>query len=730
MIFGKRAPQHNPETADALALCAALHQSHGMMTLDLDGTVLDANQVTLDATGYTLEELKGQNHRIFVAPDEVDGPDYSVFWENLRNGEPQSGSFSRKTKNGKNIWIDASYHHLSDPSGVPDRIVEIATDVTANKIAEFDATTQLEAISNSLVVIEFDLDGTILTANDNFLKCTGYSLEQVQGKNYNMFVEDSEHERNVYKALWDNLGDGKSVLDDFMRISSDGSKIWVRTMYNPIVDTTGRPVKVVALAADVTENKIAATDADGKLSAISRSQIVVEFDLDGKVIWANDNFLAKFGHSADNVIGKHHRIFVDKQDAETPEYAAFWRDLARGRLHSGQYKRIAGDGAEIWIQASYNPIFDLQGKPYKVVKYAFEVTENISAMNALVAGLASLSEGDLTARLPADLSGPFEGLRDTFNNTLVRLEELVSGILTASQAIATETNSIAENASNLSLRGEQQAATVEETSASMEEISATVSNTVDNAKIATQAAKTAAQQAQSGGDIVTNAVEAMSRIETSTQEISKIVEVIDGIAFQTNLLALNAGVEAARAGDAGRGFAVVASEVRALAHRSSDSAREINELITKSNEEVLEGSELVNSSGEALTKIVSGVTAVVDNINEILEASQEQAAGITEVTQAMLQIDQTTQHTAGLADKSATAAKQLAERAANLRELVSFFGHGPLQDINTVEVVEDRPIETRTSALTSLDVAVGDVPQSSVSKVQTRLTPSDGWEEF
>jgi len=733
MIFSNRSRTDKNVAHETKALKEALDKAQAVIWFDMDGNILEANENFLMTLGYKLDEVKGQHHRMFVEADYAASPDYKSFWGKLQRGELHHGEYRRIAKDGSAVWIEASYNPVFDDAGKPVKVVKFAIDITEKKRADADVRGQLDAISKSQAVIEFAVDGTILTANENFLSTLGYSLDEIKGKHHRMFAERDYAASAEYQAFWAELSDGKYQAGEFKRIGKGGREVWIQATYNPIFTPSGRLAKVVKFATDITEVKLAETEAIGKLAAISRSQAVIEFDLEGNILTANDNFLSTLGYRLDEIRGKHHRMFVDSAEASSDGYREFWKDLAKGNVRSDEFKRIGKGGRVVWIRASYNPILGPDGKPKKVVKYAVETTETKMAVDALVEGLNALAEGDLAFRLPDSLTGDFAAPRISFNKTLVRLDELVSGILEASQAISEETNSIAGISADLATRGERQAANVEETFASMEEISTSVKSTAENAKSATVDAETASKNAQEGGTIVTDAVSAMSRIEASTLEISKIVEVIEGISFQTNLLALNAGVEAARAGDAGRGFAVVASEVRALAHRSSESAREINELINRSNKEVSEGSQLVNRSGEALTNIVAGVNAVARSIHDIMNTSEEQASSVLGVTQAVSSIDKTTQHTAALAEESSAAATQLAERATSLRDMVEFFRHGGSGGTANVLSFNDSAVSSPTRKAPDSNKNVAQkvaASGGSAGVTDTVAASADGWDEF
>jgi len=539
----------------------------------------------------------------------------------------------------------------------------------------------INAINRVQAVIEFGMDGKVLHANENFLKTLGYSLEEIKGNHHSMFVDVAYRQSPEYRLFWEKLGRGEYDAGQYKRIGKGGREVWIQASYNPVFDANGKPFKVVKFATDITQQKLQNADYEGQIAAISKAQAVIEFSLDGKVLNANSNFLNVLGYTLDEIKGHHHSMFVEPSYRQSPEYRLFWEKLGRGQYDAAQYKRIGKGGTEVWIQASYNPILDANGKPFKVVKYATDITASVKASQALQqaveqvqAVVESAKNNDLTDRVPLDgkageigaLCAGVNGLLDTMMSVVVKIRASAREVTSASAEIAASTT-------DLSQRTEEQAASLEETSASMEEMSATVKKNADNAQQANQSAGATRDVADRGGQVVAKAVEAMARIEESSRKISDIIGVIDEIARQTNLLALNAAVEAARAGEAGRGFAVVASEVRSLAQRSSQAAKDIKDLITNSNSQVKDGVDLVNRAGTALNEIVESIKKVAVVISDIAAASAEQATGIEQVNKALTQMDEVTQQNSALVEENAATSKTLEQQAKAMSDEVGVF---------------------------------------------------------
>lgn len=464
-----------------------------------------------------------------------------------------------------------------------------------------------------------------------------------------------------------------------LRKSTDVAGSLAQADYKVAIDQS-RNDEIGDLGRAMAEIKTTVADFSGQIAAISKSQAVISFNMDGTVMDANQNFLSALGYSLDEIKGKHHGMFIDPVFKNSVEYSQFWDSLNRGQYQAGEYKRIGKGGKEIWIQASYNPILDPNGKPFKVVKYATDVTqmvttrtENENGVNEAMMVLTGVAEGNLTQKMELEYLGTFAEIKKAVNSTVDRLYDMVKQIIEAAQSVNSAASEIASGSTDLSQRTEEQASSLEETAASMEEITGTVKQNSQNATTANDLSNKANSVASDGGRVVGEAVVAMSSIEKSSQKISDIIGVIDEIAFQTNLLALNAAVEAARAGDAGKGFAVVASEVRSLAGRSASASKEIKALINESALQVKNGASLVNNAGETLKDIVGSVQQVAGIVSEIAEASKEQATGIDEINTAITQMDEVTQQNAALVEENTAAAQSMVEQARELEKLMSFF---------------------------------------------------------
>ena len=534
------------------------------------------------------------------------------------------------------------------------------------------ATSVLTALHKSLAIIEFEPTGKILTANDNFCRAMGYSLEEICGRHHSIFVTPDYAASGGYKDFWAKLGRGEFDSREYRRIGKGGRDVWIQASYNPIFDRRGRVERVVKVATDITAEKLKNAEYEAKLNAISKVQAVIEFTLDGEVLTANELFLQTLGYRLDEIQGRHHSMFVDRAYSQSAEYRDFWAKLNAGEFVEGSFQRFGKGGKEVWLQASYNPILDLNGKVIKIVKYANDITD----LTAIGEGLSRLASNDLRHDIDQPFSPAFEKLRLDFNAAHTTLRNIIEKVARSAQSINHGTQEISAAAGDLSRRTEQQAASLEETAAALDQVTATVRQASEGADAAHKIVATANEDAKHSFEVVRHAVEAMDGISNSSHQISQIIGVIDEIAFQTNLLALNAGVEAARAGDAGRGFAVVASEVRALAQRSADAAREIKSLISASSDQVEDGVKQVRETGQTLQRIMTQVAEINGVIVEVASGAREQSSGLEQINIAVNEMDRTTQQNAAMVEQTTAASVALANETASLSELIDQFDLG------------------------------------------------------
>jgi len=361
---------------------AALHRSHCVMSFDRHGVVLDANQAMLDALGYTREETVGRHHRLFVEPAHAHSAEYAAFWRALEAGHDQSGQYRCIDKQGREVWLQASYSPIFDLAGGLAKVVEFASVVTAEKRRQAEQQGRLAAIHATQCVISFTLDGTILDANDNFLDAMGYRLPDVRGKHHSMFIDPPTALSPEYAAFWEALAHCEHQSGEYRRLGRDGREVWLRATYSPILDAAGRATGVVKHATDVTEQRLRQADLQSQVEAIHKSQCVVTFSTDGRILEANANFLKAVSYTQEELQGRHHRMLLDVSESESGTYAAFWDTLRSGHFLAGRYRRVGKDGRVVWLQASYNPIFDLKGKLWKIVKFATDVTADVAMAEA------------------------------------------------------------------------------------------------------------------------------------------------------------------------------------------------------------------------------------------------------------------------------------------------------------------------------------------------------------
>ena len=599
----------------------ALNKSQAVIEFEMNGTIKTANENFLNALGYELSEIKGKHHSMFVEQEYANSREYKDFWQTLNNGEFQAAEYMRLGKGGKEVWIQASYNPIRNSKDNLIGVIKFATEITEQKLKNFDNEGQIAAINKAQAVIHFNMDGTIIDANENFLTVLGYNLSEIQGKHHNMFVEIVYGASVEYKEFWEKLNRGEFQTAEYKRIGKGGKEVWIQASYNPIFDDKGRAFKVVKFATDVTKQKLQMADYTGQIEAINKAQAVIHFNLDGTIIDANENFLTTLGYNFSEIQGRHHSLFVEEKYGNSDEYKEFWKKLNRGEYQAAEYMRIGKNGKEIWIQASYNPILDLNGKPFKVVKFATDIT-------------VSKQERERKNLVQHDISQELKNISSAMTNAT-------------------------EQASNAASASEETTTNVQSVAAGVEEFDASISSIAQSMQKSRETSDNAYQHSTQGG-------KATKRLLETASSMTSIVELIQGIASQINLLALNATIESARAGEAGKGFAVVASEVKNLADQAADATNQISteiQGIQSVSNEVNDSFKAIQSSLEEVRTYVSDSAAAIE---QQTSASREMTGNMQNAASGVSQINVNINEIARATELANTAAHKVEEMSKSI----------------------------------------------------------------
>lgn len=612
---------------------------------DPKGDIISINEKFIEISQYSREELIGQPHNTTRHPDmpkEV----FKELWSTIGRGKIFRGVIKNRKKDGTPYYVDAVIAPVMGENGKPRKYLGVRYDITEAELERQNMHGVLGAIDSSFAYVEFDVDGKLVTANKLFQETLGYQLDEIVGKHHRTFVDRAYAASSDYAAFWSDLREGITKSDVFKRITKDGRDIWIQAVYAPVKDEKGTVVKIVKIATDVTDQRLASTNSQRQIEEINRTQAVIEFTSDGKILSANENFLNTVGYSIEELRGRHHSMFVDPVYRESEAYRNFWLDLAAGRFQTAEYKRFGKGGKEVWIQATYNPVLDIYGKTCKVVKFATD----ISARKQAEARLAKTME--IVARNAQALASASEQLSGTAQHLSSNSEETAA----QSNVVASASEQVSRNVATVATSAEEMSASVREIASSANEA----------ARIASRAVVVAGE---------TNAT--VQKLGSSSLDIGKVIKVITSIAQQTNLLALNATIEAARAGDAGKGFAVVANEVKELAKQTAAATEDIGQKIEAIQMDtkgavsaIAEISNVINQISEIQNTIASAVEEQSVTTNEISRNASEAAQGSAEISKNISSVSLAAQNTTEGAVNTLQAAQQLKDLATELREVV------------------------------------------------------------
>ena len=709
----------------------AINRSQAVIQFNLDGTIVTANDNFLGALGYTLEEIQGQHHRIFCDSDYTSSPDYTAFWQKLNRGEFDAGEYKRICKDGSEIWIQASYNPLLDDKGNPVGVIKFATDITAQKVANARYESQVNAMDKSQATIQFNLDGTIVTANDNFLNAVGYTLDEIKGQHHRIFCESEYTSSPEYTAFWAKLNRGEFDAGEYKRLRKDGSEIWIQASYNPMYDDCGKAIGVIKFATDITAEVVARSEAfrlrgviDNSESAymmIDRDFIITYFnDSTHKLLTDNLATLRSVWPTVDpdKLMGqcidqfhvdpkKQRDLLADpnnlpyKTDIQvgpltinlsvTAQWDAEgnytgtnleWKDVTEERKRAIVERKVADfqEREVVELSSLLQSIANGDLSQNYSVGEADEDTEETRAVFSNIASAVNAMSDKLRGliRNLASNAGQLTSTSQLLSNTATDLASGAEETTGQSATVAAAAEEMSTNMTNMAASTEQMTANVQSVAKAVDELTASITEIAKTAEQASNIAQNATQLTESSNQTI-------GQLGQAAEEIGKVIEVIQDIAEQTNLLALNATIEAARAGEAGKGFAVVATEVKELARQTADATQDIRVRIEGIQSSTKEAVRSIADVGEAIQQVNSTSATIASaveeqsittkeisaNVNQTASATSTVSTGVAESASACTEISRNIVGVDQAAKQTAEGASQTQTVGSQLSQLAS-----------------------------------------------------------
>ena len=696
-----------------------------VVTINADKIVTFYNKAAETMFGYAREEVLGQNVKMIV-PMEHRGNHDQYVESNMKTSVNkvvgQGRDLEMVRKDGSKFWGNLSLSKVNVGGSLQytafiKDITEQKNYLTAQERLQSELETRMNQINVACLVSESDLKGNVTFVNDKLCEVTGYTREECMGQPHSMF-RHPDSPKEIFKEMWATIGRGNIFRGVIKNRKKDGNPYWVDAIIAPVMGPNGKPIKYIGVRYDITEQtlkeeelKISKAKSDQIQTAVDNSFAAIEFTPDGTILTANRNFLQATGYANEQeIVGQHHRIFCTPAYANSAEYAAFWSDLARGNTNAGEFERVTKNGNGVWLNASYTPVRDVEGKVVKVIKIAADITAVKVPVLQVRDLIASMAQGDLTRKFELTAEGYVQEMGDALNVAIENLNALLgsigknaslvadssSSVLEKSEGAKNNTTEVASAIAQMAKGAQDQALKTDDSSKLVEQVKASSVDMETKANSIYQTAENGQQRCENGIKIIKNLIENMGGINDSAavtsesiniltqraEEIGRTLNVITDIAAQTNLLALNAAIEAARAGDAGRGFAVVAEEIRKLAEDSRRSAIDIEKIIGDVQKDTLSASKAIETMGrsvkdgsaatqEASTIFEEIAQASSNTLNfskEIQEATSAQKLSIDTVAKNIEQIVVVAEETAAGSEEVASSSQQLNRSMQDITE--------------------------------------------------------------